>query len=103
MLTWTPVSIAEIFAGVRAGEEDQVHNLFLVLDTSILSAEIGRKAGNYLRIYSRSHSVEIADALIAATAYSNKTPLWTLNKRHYPMRDIRFFSPRSITPRPRPG
>jgi hypothetical protein len=22
-------------------------------------------------------------------------PLWTLNKRHYPMRDIRFFSPRT--------
>lgn len=92
VLTWTPVSIAEIFAGVRKGE-DQVENLFLVLETVLLSAEIGRKAGHYLRAYSRSHGVELADALIAATAYFSKIPLWTLNRRHYPMRDIRFFSP----------
>ncbi|MBI4484176.1 MAG: hypothetical protein HY652_14975 [Acidobacteria bacterium] len=44
--------------------------------------------------YSRSHGVELADALVAATAYWNKIPLWTLSKRHYPMRDIRFFTVR---------
>ncbi|MBI2368861.1 MAG: type II toxin-antitoxin system VapC family toxin [Deltaproteobacteria bacterium] len=93
VLTWTAVSVAEIFAGVRKGEERQVENLFLVLDTLVLSSEIGRKAGQYLNSYSRSHGVELADALVAATAHFNKIPLWTLNKRHHPMRDIRFFSP----------
>jgi hypothetical protein len=95
VLTWTPVSVAEIFAGVRKGEEKQTENLFLVLEPLLLSAEIGRKAGQYLRAYARSHGVEVADALVAATAHLNKMPLWTLNKRHYPMRDIRFFSPRT--------
>jgi predicted nucleic acid-binding protein len=92
-LTWTPVSVAEIFAGVRKGEERQVENLFLVLETLVLSHEIGRKAGRYLHIYARSHGVELADALIAATAHVHNMPLWTLNRKHYPMRDIRLFSP----------
>lgn len=93
VLTWTPVSVAEIFAGVRKGEEKQVENLFLVLEALSLSAEVGRKAGQYMKSYSRSHGVELADALVAATAHFNRIPLWTLNRRHYPMRDIRFFSP----------
>ena len=93
VLTWTPVSIAEIYAGVRKGEEGQVENLFLVLETLALSGEIGRKAGRYLHVYAKSHGVELGDALIAATAYINGIRLWTLNKKHYPMSDIRFYSP----------
>ena len=93
LFTWTPVSVAEIFAGVRKGEEDRVENLFLVLSPALISAEVGRKAGGYLRSYARSHGVELGDALVAATAFFNKTPLWTLHRRQYPMRDIRFFSP----------
>ena len=94
VLTWSPVSVAEIFAGVRRGEEGHAENLFVVLEALGLSAEIGKEAGRYLRAYSRSHGVELGDALIAATAFVNGIPLWTLNKKHYPMRDVRFFSPR---------
>lgn len=93
LLTWTPVSVAEIFAGARKGEETELENLFLVLEMLTVSAEIGKKAGHYLRFYSRSHEVQLGDALIAAAAYVHKVPLWTLNRRHYPMREIRFFSP----------
>jgi len=93
VLAWTPVSIAEIFAGVRKSEEPQIENLFLVLEALPLSAEIGRKAGGYLKTYSKSHGVELGDALIAAMAYCNGFPLWTLNRKHYPMKDLQFFSP----------
>ena len=93
VLLWTPVSVAEIFAGARKGEKKQLEGLFLVLETLPLSAEIGKKAGDYMRTYFRSHHVELGDALIAATAHVNQVPLWTLNKKHYPMRDVRFFMP----------
>lgn len=93
VLSWTPVSVAEIYAGVRRGKEGQIENLFLVLEALPLSAEIGRKAGDYLRAYAKSHSVELGDALIAATSHLHRMPLWTLNKKHYPMRDIPFYSP----------
>ena len=94
VLGWTPVSVAEIFAGARKGEENQLENLFLVLEAISLSTEIGKKAGLYLNAYSKSHGVELGDALIAATAFYNRMALWTLNKKHYPMRDIQFFPPR---------
>ena len=93
VLAWTPISGAEVFAGVRKGEERQVENLFLVLEPLSLSPAMGRKAGQYLRAYSGSHGVELADAFLAAAAHSEGMPLWTLNRKHYPMRDIQFFSP----------
>ena len=96
VLVWTPVSIAEIFAGARKGEEAQLENLFLVLEAVPLSTEMGKKAGDYLNAYSRSHGVELGDALIAAASYVSRIPLWTLNKKHYPMKDLSLFSP----PRP---
>ncbi len=94
-LAWTPVSVAEIYAGARRREEPQLENLFLVLEPLTLSAEIGRKAGHYLNAYSKSHGVELGDALVAATANYFRIALWTLNRKHYPMRDIQFFSPPS--------
>ena len=53
---------------------------------------IGRKAGAYLRSYAKSHSVQLGDALIAACASVENLQLWTLNRKHYPMKDVAFFS-----------
>jgi predicted nucleic acid-binding protein len=48
-LFWPPVSIAEIYAGVRRGEEESIANLFLLLEVVPITAEIGEKAGRYLK------------------------------------------------------
>ena len=95
ILAWTPVSIAEIYAGVRKGEEQQTDSLFLALDVYPITSEIGLVAGKYVHRYGKSHGVEVADALIAAAAAVHELPLWTLNRKHYPMKDIRFYSPPS--------
>jgi predicted nucleic acid-binding protein len=92
-LIWTPVSIAEIFAGVRETEKARANKLFLVLDMLPISAPIGKRAGEYLHKYAKSHNVELGDALIAASAQISGLPLWTLNKKHYPMKDIRHYAP----------
>ncbi len=88
VLMWTPVQIAEISAGMRKGEEEVISNLFLILDSLFINEDIGKKAGEYLKKYSKSHTLEIADALTAATAFHFKLPLWTLNSKHFPMKDI---------------
>lgn len=90
-LFWTPVSVAEIYSGVRKGEEARVANLFVLLEPVSISADIGKKAGEYLRSYAKSHGVEIADALVAACAFTENLGLWTLNRKHYPMKDLSFF------------
>jgi hypothetical protein len=89
-LIWTPIQIAEIFAGMRKGEEEIISNLFLVFDSFFLNEDIGKKAGEYLRKYSKSHTLEIADALTAASASYYKLHFWTLNSKHFPMRDIKL-------------
>jgi hypothetical protein len=89
-LVWTPIQIAEIFAGMRKGEEEIISNLFFIFDSLFLNDDIGKKAGEYMRKYSKSHALEIADALTAATASYYRVHLWTLNSRHFPMRDIKF-------------
>lgn len=94
-LFWSPVSVAEIYAGVRKNEEEETANLFLVLEAVPISAETGRRAGFYLRSFAKSHGVELGDALIAACSSAEDLQLWTLNRKHYPMKDIRFFTPDS--------
>jgi len=65
----------------------------VLIDSDILpiDLEIGRQAGEYLRQFSKSHSVELGDALIAAAAAVHDLELWTRNRRHYPMKDISFY------------
>jgi len=92
-LLWTPVSIAEIFAGARKSESAKLETLFQILETLPISQTIGKKAGHYLQKYLKSHSVELGDALIAASASAARLSLWTINKKHYPMPEVRLFSP----------
>ncbi len=66
-----------------------------VLIDSDLLIEVSRgrnhDAGLYLGQYQRSHGVETADALIAASAVANRAELWTRNRKHYPMKEVSFF------------
>ncbi len=86
----TAITWAEVFAGVRAGEEAATQAFFEARHEVVLDAAIGRRAGGYLARYGRSHGVEIADALIAAAAAMAHLRLWTRNRRHYPMPDVVF-------------
>jgi predicted nucleic acid-binding protein len=88
---YSPVSVAELWAGARPGEYDALRNLFRALTCAPIDEEVGRQAGAYLQRYRRSHGVEVADALIAANAVANNAELWTRNREHYPMAGISFF------------
>lgn len=81
----TPISIAEIYAGARPKEEKIINAFFSLIDTVDITYTTGKLAGEYLNKYSKSHNVEIADSLIAATSTNFSLKLWTLNRKHYPM------------------
>lgn len=87
----TAINWAEIFAGVRPGEEPLTEAFFAVRGEIALDGRVGRRAGAYLSRYGRSHGVELADALIAAAAATAGVQLWTLNRKHYPMPDVKFY------------
>jgi predicted nucleic acid-binding protein len=87
----TAIAWAEIFAGLRPGEEPLTQAFFDARGEIVLDGQVGRQAGAYLARYARSHGVEIADALVAAAAATSGVRLWTLNRKHYPMPDVRFY------------
>ena len=89
---YSPVSVAELWAGARPSEHETLEKLFRTLSGVTIDNEAGRRAGEYMRLYSKSHSIELADALIAASADSNRALLWTRNRKHYPMAGLGFFS-----------
>jgi predicted nucleic acid-binding protein len=90
LLGYSPVTAAEIWHGSREVEQDGIAALFAAMTCIPIDAEAGRKAGEYLRRFHRSHSVELGDALIAATASVHKMALWTRNRKHYPMKEMRL-------------
>jgi len=89
----SPVTIAEVWHGLRPEEQEPVANLFSALACLAIDARIGRRAGEYLKQFHNSHGVMLGDALLAATAATHNLRLWTRNRRHYPMKDLQFFSP----------
>ncbi len=88
---YSPVSVAELWAGVRPQEHAALNDLFGALVSTPIGTETGQQAGIYLKQYRKSHAVELADALIAACAVRHGAKLWTQNRRHYPMKDVTFF------------
>jgi predicted nucleic acid-binding protein len=88
---YSPVSVAELWAGARPKEHEALKNLFLALTCAPIDEEAGRRAGLYLQRYRKSHAVELGDALIAACAVAHDAELWTRNRKHYPMNEVVFF------------
>ena len=87
----SPVTVAELWHGARQPEDKILEALFAAVQAIPIDAEIGQRAGVYMRQYAKSHGVELGDALIAATASLHELQLWTRNRRHYPMKDLSFF------------
>ena len=80
------VTVAELFAGVRAGQEttelEEFIRLFPVIPVDL---EIAKSAGLHRRDFGPSHGTGLADGMLAATADRHALGLRTLNTRHYPM------------------
>ena len=87
----SPVTVAELWHGARPPEYKALAALFRAMTCIPIDSEIGRRAGDYLRQFAKSHHVELGDALIASIASIHNLALWTRNRKHYPMKDCSFF------------
>lgn len=80
------ITVAELYAGVRDGaERTKLDEFVRAFEIVPVDREISVKGGLYRRDYVKSHSVGLADALIAATAEIHRARLVTLNGKHFPM------------------
>ena len=89
---YSPVTAAEVWAGARPHEHQLISRFFRALVCIPADYETGRLAGEFLQKYARSHSLEIADALIAAAVVQSGGALWTRNRKHYPMPNLTFHN-----------
>ncbi|MEB3316628.1 MAG: type II toxin-antitoxin system VapC family toxin [Cyanobacteriota bacterium] len=85
-LAISAITIAELYAGVRDGEERQQLDTFVAAFTVLpLECQPAQRAGLWRRQYGPSHGTGLADALIAASVEAAGATLVTLNQRHFPM------------------
>jgi predicted nucleic acid-binding protein len=91
-ILYSPVTEAELWAAVLPAEHTALENLFRQLICVEIDRTIGRRAGDYMRQFAKSPKLELGDALIAASATLHRAQLWTRNRKHYPMKDLEFFS-----------
>lgn len=88
VLAITPVTEAEILQGLRSHERIRTEKILSSMECLDINRNVGRLAGQYLRKFSRSHGLEVSDALIAAASIVHRFALCTFNWKHYPMGEI---------------
>ncbi len=80
------ITYMELVQGMRNREElDSLRKTLRLWNTKILyiSEDISAKAMFHVEQHFLSHSLELADALIGATAATYSLPIFTANDKHY--------------------
>ena len=95
-LTISVVTEMKLIIGCRGKAEQRAVDQFVRrFRVELLTAEASARAAALLRRYRLSHGLQIADALIAATALCLGCPLLTHNQRDY-----RFIEGLTLAPYP---
>jgi predicted nucleic acid-binding protein len=86
VLACCPVNITEVYAGIRAGEEEKTRAFLDSLEFFPVTAEVARAAGLLRRDWRRKgQTLSYSDVTIAAVALANRLPLLTDNRKHFPV------------------
>jgi len=89
----SPIVVAEVYAGAFAREYKDIEHLFDLCQRIPIDTDTGRTAGIYANRYAKAfQGIALEDYLLAATAKVCRCPLWTSNRKHYPMDDIELFT-----------
>jgi len=84
----------EIVAGMRPHEEERTLELLDSLENLPVDEAIADRAGRLIYQYARQGiQLSFADALIAATALEHDLTLATTNPKHFPIPELRLYSP----------
>lgn len=86
------VTIAEIYKNVYPAELIKTENLLNELQSLDVTPLIAKQAGLYWQEYSKQlQNLSLMDCLIAGCANVNNLTLVSLNKKHFPMKDIKLL------------
>ena len=90
-LATAAINIAEVYAGMRLGEEPRTEALLSSLTCYPMSGAIARRAGSLKAAYARQgQTLSLADMMIAATALEHGLSLMTDNRKDFPIPELQF-------------
>ena len=93
-LSISTATIAEIYQNVYPSELVKTERVLGDLKSIDVNPLIAKQAGLYWQKYSKNlQKLSVIDCIIAATAALNDLTVVSLNKKHFPMKDIKFLSP----------
>jgi predicted nucleic acid-binding protein len=91
-LTTTTLNIAEIYAGIRPGEEIKTETLLQNLESFEITGATARLGGKLKNVWSKKgRTLALFDMIVAATAIEHGCMLLTDNRKDFPMPEIRLW------------
>jgi predicted nucleic acid-binding protein len=85
------LNVAELYAGMRAGEEAGVEALLAGLGLHDLTGPGARMAGKLKNTWSRKgRTLTLADTIVAAVAIEHGCQLLTDNRKDFPMPEVQL-------------
>ena len=91
---YSVITEIEIYSNIRESEKEKTDLFFSHLKSIEVTKEIATASSEYMQRYSKSHNLELPDAVISATAKVNALIFLTSNTKHFPMKDIRIINPK---------
>ena|ERR1700682_5065001 len=92
MLASCPVTFAEVYSGLRPGEEGKTKEFLDSLEFYESTQEIATQAGLLRRDWrQKGQTLSYTDVTIAAVALANGLDLLTDNRKHFPMPELNLF------------
>lgn len=92
-LATSAINIAEVYAGMRAGEEPGTEAFLSGLECYPVTAAIARRAGCLKGSYAKSgRTHSLADMMIAATALEHDLTLVTDNRKDFSIPQLKMLS-----------
>jgi predicted nucleic acid-binding protein len=92
-LATTNLNIAELYAGMRPGEEAVTEALLTNLECFALTGTSARLAGKLKSHWAkRGRTLTLADTVIAAIAIEERCALLTDNRKDFPMPELQLYS-----------
>ena len=90
-LTTSVLNVAEVYAGMRPGEEARTGEFLSGLECFELHESTARVAGQLKNSWAKKgRTLTLADTIVAAIAIENRCTLFTDNRKDFPMPEIQF-------------
>ncbi len=91
-LTTSAVNVAEVYAGMRPGEESRTRKFLSSFPSFPVTEAIAERAGLLKFKWARKgKTLSIVDTIVAATALEHNLTLITANRKDFPMPELKFY------------